>query len=818
MFGILGINERNIHYIKKFNEKKSITFVTDKYKTKEFLAKRWIPVPETFAYIKNKQELQQYDFTTLSSTPFVIKPNRGSGWHWIIIIESISKQKEKTKKRHQMLFWYLYKYIPLSIWKYSVASTFVFHTTNKTYTQKHLYSHLRNIIDGQYRLWDKEDTILIEEKIIPHKDFLRFCQHGLADLRVIVFNMIPVAAMIRIPTKSSKGKANLAQWWLACGIDISTGKIISLYTQKGGKLYKKNFPLEYKEIENKKLPFRDEILLFSAKAQYFLNIWYVGIDWVISTQWPKVLEVNARSGIEIQNITQQPLWNILAKLHDLNVPSPEKGIEISKSLFSPHKTTTIEKTIYLSQNATLTSQKAGETKIIETIATISTKKKKNYLTPSLAKKLFSTKGLKIHLPQSNLTLITNFRISKKIKGNKVVLWTDTLANYVIKTIHKVHTDNKLFGKNNILSNEIEELQLLDQKIHTLERKINIKKATKPTNYLEEFDTFVRKKWRYNPVFTYNYPSKNKVKQREDEYNALAETYLQKKPLQSHFAQLLYEKITYLKYKIHYIKACKQQNFEQMLIASQSLFWKIHAEQVVLSKKSKEKKEQDLWKTLSFDEIYQQIQQYLKQKKLHTIQIMPDSSMLSRISIGYKRNNAYIKLSTNTKNTFKEKELTAKLWHEIDIHIQRFLNGQSTGRNILAKWTAHYITQEEWLAIRYAEKILQQEFPEYHNINIYRNYNYLIHAQQLDFRNLACFINTTEKNNYTEKKYVALFNRTLKFKRWVQDTNIVHQGACYFKDKIYLDGYLHIKKYMQEGGSLDKLLIGKIKTQDIDFIL
>jgi hypothetical protein len=41
--------------------------------------------------------------------------------------------------------------------------------------------------------------------------FKDFCEFGLADIRVIVFNLVPVATMIRVPTKNSGGKANLAQ-------------------------------------------------------------------------------------------------------------------------------------------------------------------------------------------------------------------------------------------------------------------------------------------------------------------------------------------------------------------------------------------------------------------------------------------------------------------------------------------------------------------------------------------------------------------------------------------------------------------------------
>lgn len=55
------------------------------------------------------------------------------------------------------------------------------------------------------------DKIIIEEKLIPGELFKDFCEWGLADIRVIVFNLIPIATMIRVPTEQSGGKANLAQ-------------------------------------------------------------------------------------------------------------------------------------------------------------------------------------------------------------------------------------------------------------------------------------------------------------------------------------------------------------------------------------------------------------------------------------------------------------------------------------------------------------------------------------------------------------------------------------------------------------------------------
>jgi hypothetical protein len=47
------------------------------------------------------------------------------------------------------------------------------------------------------------DKAMIEKKIILDKDIALLGKYGLPDLRIILFNMVPVMAMIRIPTEKS---------------------------------------------------------------------------------------------------------------------------------------------------------------------------------------------------------------------------------------------------------------------------------------------------------------------------------------------------------------------------------------------------------------------------------------------------------------------------------------------------------------------------------------------------------------------------------------------------------------------------------------
>lgn len=145
----------------------------------------------------------------------------------------------------------------------------------------------------------------------------------MADVRVIVFNRIPIAAMVRVPTEESDGRANIAQGGIACSINIATGKIDRLWIE--GHIYEvDHFPDAYKYFAHYRLPFWQEVLIYSSTIQYFSDLGYMGIDWVIGDNGPLLLEVNARPGLEIQNVTGIGLDGMMSKVADLQVYTPQK--------------------------------------------------------------------------------------------------------------------------------------------------------------------------------------------------------------------------------------------------------------------------------------------------------------------------------------------------------------------------------------------------------------------------------------------------------------------------------------------------------------
>lgn len=95
------------------------------------------------------------------------------------------------------------------------------------------------------------------------------------------------------------------------------------------------------------LPFWDLILLYSSQIQHYTNLGYLALDWVITEDGPKLLEMNARAGLEVQNANLIPLKSRLRQVADLKVTSPEKGVEIARTLFQSEPTFLVSREEFL---------------------------------------------------------------------------------------------------------------------------------------------------------------------------------------------------------------------------------------------------------------------------------------------------------------------------------------------------------------------------------------------------------------------------------------------------------------------------------------
>ncbi|MDD3262712.1 MAG: DUF1704 domain-containing protein [Candidatus Absconditabacteria bacterium] len=810
MFGILGNNARNLLYIKKFNNKKAIRLANNKLETKNFLSERGIPFAKTYGIISNRNELYDFDFSYLPKKTFVIKPNQGSKGAGILIVKDITKEESKEKLQENKFINFINKRKE-KITPYKTIPTHkkeIYNIGEEKINDPTFRRYLLDIIDGKYSMTMGGDKVIIEEKLLPGELFKEFCEQGLADIRIIVFNLVPIATMIRVPTKYSGGKANLAQGGLGLGIEIGTGKITSMIWKN--KIYTHKFPKEFSHFFGKQIPYRKDILFLSSKAQYYVNLGYLALDRVITNEGPKLLEINARAGLEVQKVTNAPLEKILKKIEDLNIQDPEKGVEIAKTLFSKESSDLIkqQKILYLSQYAKLVF-KGEENEINDMIVEIDLNKQNNYIHPNFYEKIKQKSDFFLDLYENDIILKkTKFIEKEQLEENKIILGKKTAENFLIKPLHKTFEKIEIIAADKIIPLETRELHIIDEKLEKLSKRLNLSSKLRPTNYFNELDNFITRKGNYNPIFQYKQPTKEKLLETKIELEKLQE---RTDKIQSPMKHLFLEKIDELLNKQNLLQAYIKQDFKNIALYNEKLFGGFDEDLLKLSKEKvfsqKENNQELLGEAMKLSEIENLIERYLAEKKIYGVDIVFNYSNLSRISVIMGKE---IKINISKHGKFRENEIISILAHEIDTHLIRYLNGLKSGRNIFKSGTGYYLKDEEGLAIYNASKYLPED---YEKDSIYKKYILINDGGKMDFKRLC----ETARFYYPERSNEGLFKTAIRIKRGLIDTSKTGIGTNSTQNKIYLDGFEKIKKEIKES-DLENMYKGKIKIEDLDFIV
>ena len=311
---ILGMNERNLHYVRPYNKKKATRLADSKLDSKELLIKTGIPTPRLYGVIKTIKDFEDFDWKKLPAN-FVIKPNRGFGGEGIVLLRR-SKKKEDFLK------------LPLKKREWITSS-------GDIWDFEKLKSHILDILDGKFSLQGLPDTAFIERKLITHPVFENFTKKGIPDVRIIVFNKVPVMAMLRLPTEKSRGRANMAQGALGVGLDIGTGITTTASVKYPSRKVIDNHPDTDQKLSGLQIPDWDKILEMSIEAQIASNINFLGADIAFDKRnGPEMLELNARPGLEIQVVNLEGLARRLKRVKGLKVKSVAHGIRIAKDLFA----------------------------------------------------------------------------------------------------------------------------------------------------------------------------------------------------------------------------------------------------------------------------------------------------------------------------------------------------------------------------------------------------------------------------------------------------------------------------------------------------
>jgi len=304
--GVLGLNKRNADFIMRLNPRHFFPRVDDKVLTKKLAIEAGMAVPDLYGIIDNQGDVRKFAEIVADRESFVIKPAQGSGGDGIIVIVSRTKRKRDSFRTAGGLL----------------------------ITQAELEHHISNIVSGQYSLSGGKDVALIEYCVQFDPLFEHVSYQGVPDIRVIVYRGYPVMAMVRLPTRSSDGKANLHQGAVGAGIDISSG--LTLTGVLGNNIIDEH-PDTGALIAGLKVPQWDFILQSSARGLEVTELGYLGVDMVIDRNLgPLILEMNARPGLNIQIANGTGIARRTSRIDEIYNPSdnPVERARIARTEFA----------------------------------------------------------------------------------------------------------------------------------------------------------------------------------------------------------------------------------------------------------------------------------------------------------------------------------------------------------------------------------------------------------------------------------------------------------------------------------------------------
>ena len=277
--GVMGMNERNVGYIGRYNPRKNYPLVDNKLLTKERAHARGIPVPELYGVVNYQHQVSNVNGMLAPYDGFVIKPSQGSGGKGILVVTG----------RHGD--------------NYVKAS-------GQEITAEEAGRHVSNILAGLHSLGGRSDTAMIEALIDFDPCLAKYSCEGVPDIRVIAFRGVPVMAMMRCATRASDGKANLHQGAVGVGLDIASGS--ALRAVQHGQLVTAH-PDTDACFDALQIPHWERVLDLAASCVEMTGLEYLGADIVLDRQQgPVLLELNARPGLAIQVANQAGLRHRLA--------------------------------------------------------------------------------------------------------------------------------------------------------------------------------------------------------------------------------------------------------------------------------------------------------------------------------------------------------------------------------------------------------------------------------------------------------------------------------------------------------------------------
>lgn len=744
----------------------------DKIKTKQFLSARGIPVPKLFGIIKDLGEVDKFDFNSLPNN-FALKPNKGFGGEGIIPVIDRKDQLYVTAGQ-------------------------------KTLSRDEMKDHIRDIIDGRFSISNVGDYAFFEQYIIADERIGRYSFEGLPDIRVVVHNLIPVMAMLRLPTRESEGKANLHMGAVGVGIDIAKGE--TTFISYKNRIIEE-LPDGLGKIKGLKIPFWDKILNIASEVQLLTNLGYMAIDLCIDrNSGPVLLEINARAGLGVQIANLAPLRRRLERIEGVKVTTPTKGVRIAKDMFGNILEKEIEnlsgKQIVGIEEKVEVIQKKGTFRLnakVDTGSEVSviderTAKETGLLEdPDNYDSQKSTLKLKFSLKNKRIQTIAEVKRVPS-KKYKMIIGSRDLKNFLIDssvtTKKKIKSIHQPIIKATSSESGAHYLKI-DQELAKIDSQIKLLYHLTPINLNEEKQRFLEDK-NYNPQFDYPELKFDPLELTEelDKIN----------PDDSELGQIFQEKKDEISKKIQLIESIGETKFTQKSV---DLFGQPTIDELEKCKaqilRLQALKIEAPIPTYNEYDAKKAFEEVFERYGLKNLKVSIKESMVAGCLAG-KNNTLFIK--KNSK--FTQQRIANLIVHEIETHMLTAENGKSQPYKIFSRGLPNYLKTQEGLAMWNVEQ--QQNRPFANNISAMRHVIGIYEAMHSSF--------STVYQNLIELglSEIQAIGSCIKAKRGLYDTS---EPGAFTKDYIYYRGYHQVKNFVENGGDIKDLYLGKMDIADLE---
>lgn len=198
-----------------------------------------------------------------------------------------------------------------------------------------------------------------------------------------------------------------------------------------------------------------------------------------------------------------------------------------------------------------------------------------------------------------------------------------------------------------------------------------------------------------------------------------------------------------------------------------------------------------------------------------------------------RGNTYVDVTVGQlalpDRAFSTEKVRQLLAEEVETHAHRGFAGRKSPLALLSLGLASYSATEEGIAKKYIEqvnaqiygKLPQNSWPGTLAIGLMAG----VVTPALSFRQLCRFLEQMfvirdllagKYATVTEASRAAsqeAWKRAARTARGVTDLTV--PGICSLKDRVYLKGYLDVTRFLEKGGDLQRLYVGKVSLQHLE---